>query len=440
MLADALLAMFARQSSSRTSISPADQANSQRNRFGFGAPAKGRTSLLPEPSATPARPSSSLGTHSNIPGPAKSRRSSSFSGIPTTSTVATSSAPRIAQLERELGESHARVEGAEKDFLGVKTKLAGKERELLNVENRMLALERSKSDEIEALKNKLEDAFDTVAEKKQEVAAVKETLRAELDKALREGREEKTSLLAKVERMRVELEKREADLDRSEAGREELEQMLSQAKENDKVARSKSSKGLEEAQAIKGDLEREVARLKTELKEAAGGSAARERSEEELASVREELDTVRSRTTKAIDDLRTQKEAAEQALEVARSEAKAATREPVHDEDKAQLEAEIEDVKQQLAAAEDHIQALESRDVVSVEVARADVDQVEQQRLALEKELREATDDRRQLEEVKETLIKQVEALEQAEIESSGREAALQQKAASDQDVISELQ
>lgn len=416
------------QSSSRTSISPADQANGQRNRFGFGAPAKGRASLLPsaDPSATPARPGSALSSHSNIPAPStaisKPRRSSSFSGIPTSNTIATSSAPRIAQLERELTEAKAKVESAETDFLTVKTKLAGRERELLNIENRMMALEKTKGDEIESLKNKLEDAFDDVAEKKQEAALIRDTLRGEMDKMVKEGREEKTSLLAKIERMKAELEKREAELERSEVGREEIEQQLAQAKEDDKIARSKIAKNLEEAQAAKAELERRVVNLSAELRQEASKEAARERMEEELGNAKIELDEVRARTTKAIDDLRNQKEIAERALEAESSKRSTGS---TNDEEKKRLQEEAEDVKQQLAVAEERIKDFESRDVVNA----TEIEKVE-------RELDEAKEDAQRLEQAKLALVKQVEAFEKQELEWSEREKELREAASNGQDEL----
>lgn len=298
----------------------------------------------------------------------------------------------------------------------------------------MMALERSKADEITALKDKLEDAMDAVADGKQQAVLARDTLRAELDKMVKERREEKATLVAKIERMRVELEKRESELERSESIREQLEQQLAQAKDDDKLARGKNAKALEEAQAAKINLEQEVTSLKQELKESASKEAARERIEQELGLVKTELDDFKIKTTKAIEVLRDEKQVAESALEVAQQELRAEMGKPAtlsaDDEDKKRLEAEVQDVSQQLAAAEDKIKQLESRDVVSADQARADVEKVEQLRREAEKDFREAVEEIQRLEKDREVLLEQLAAFETKESEWAQKRQELEQVAA----------
>lgn len=337
-------------------MSPADVSNSQqRNRFGFGGAAppsavKPCTSILPDPTATPARPASSLGHHSTgIPGPSSSaipkrRRSSSFAGVPASAAVSTAStAPRIAQLEREVEDSRSRAETVEKDFLAVKTKLSAKERELLTLENRLLASDRAKSEELAALKSRLEDAYDDFKHSKTQAEETRATIRAEMDRVVKDSREEKQNLLAKIQRMQAELDKRESEIERHEMRCQELQEELERAKDEDKAARAKSGKLLEETQSRRSELERQVAQLQADLEAEFAKESQRNQLEVELESTKQELADVKTRTTKALDDLRGHEAELERELQAAKQDANNSTA-------LADLEADLERLRMQTTA------------------------------------------------------------------------------------------
>lgn len=383
--------------------------------------------MLSDPSATPARPASSLGHHStHIPGPTSSaipkrRRSSSFSGIPAPAAVSTASAaPRIAQLEREVEDSRSKADSIEKDFLAVKTKLSAKERELLTVENKLLALERAKADEVGALRARLEDVSDEMAESQERAEETKLAIRAEMDRVIKDAREEKQGLMAKIQRMQAELEKKEEEIEGSELQRVELEEALEQLKMEDEAQRSELERQLSQAQAqLETETARTTQRDQLEL-ELATTKAELASSNETLQSAMKKLsaskihleqdktgDVSRLAQESSGDDLPIQRQLEEELaatkadLAAARTEIQASLHTLIQERsereesadapssDLEQIKAELEATQLELSRALERAADLETRDVVPAKSNRAEVEAAERQI----NELNESLDD-----------------------------------------------
>jgi hypothetical protein len=262
---------------------------------------------------------------SNLPLPSNRRRSSSIAGLPHASASGSAQAGdnvRISQLEREVTDSRIRSEGFEKEIVVLKGKLLGKERELLKVENEMMAMERVKDDALASLRSKLEDAMDDVKNERRGITQMTEGFKVEMARAVRDGSDARVGLEAKVERMRVALEKKEAEIERSEIKRDDLEQELTRIKDEDKVRQTKSIRAIEGLLAEKADVELLLAKVKDELRVEAGRASAGERAEEQLGMVRSELGELKNRTTRTIDDLTNEREQVAKSLQVSIEELK----------------------------------------------------------------------------------------------------------------------
>ncbi|GAA5939837.1 uncharacterized protein JCM15063_004318 [Sporobolomyces koalae] len=254
---------------SRSSIAPNDAS---RGRFGFhsGIPAassstgsRSRTSTSTSettPQAQPSliRPLSSASTHSSIPGPSRlpARRpsvsSSSNSSGPT--VVNTSQAvAKVAQLESSLASAQDTISVLSSDLESAQSTIdklestlertqdqfAKKKDELLKVENQLIALERSSKEQLEAMRDEVDDS-------KLEIEAVTQV-----------ARKEKQDLENQFNSFIRELEQLESELERTRGDREEFQRLHEQST----ARQSQLEEALQEKEEECVELENELAFL-----------------------------------------------------------------------------------------------------------------------------------------------------------------------------------
>ena len=196
---------------------------------------------------------------------------------------------------------------------------------MLKVENELMALERESSEEGERMKGKLGDAFEELESARAEVGRVREAMRGEYERMVKEGTERRGEMESRMQRLESALEKKEEEVERAEERREEAEREVHAAKEEDRAARMKGIKAVEGVLAEKAEVERVLAGVKQELKIEVGKEGMRERIEEELVGTKSALEELRTKSSRAIEGMSEEKARLERELERAVVELKTET-------------------------------------------------------------------------------------------------------------------
>ncbi|SCV72846.1 BQ2448_4383 [Microbotryum intermedium] len=333
-------------SSGRTSAAPSPKRNSG-SKFGFNSSAA-RASIVPP---TPSRPASSLGFSasgvtsaipkpSSVPNPSStaasgtSHRRSSFVALPGPSGP---TSVKLNQLTQEVEQARTKIEALESDLGAMKQKLTLKDREALTLENKLMAAQKSLADANEKSRTRLGGLEDQVEESKREVGRVRDTLRAELDRAQQKAKDEAFNSKNLIERLRAEVERKEQEVQKAEYAKDDVERRL-EAKKDEEV---KSQKQLEDLKRSKNDLDREVQRLKSML-EASQGSDAMER---QLERVQDQL----AGSNKLVQELQTKCTELERERELSQIALTNASK-GLANEERSKLESEFEVIHTQLEA------------------------------------------------------------------------------------------
>ncbi|KAK4056432.1 hypothetical protein OIO90_002575 [Microbotryomycetes sp. JL221] len=341
---------------SRVSMSSTDSNTSnQRGRFGFSTGP--RTSILgSDPSATPARPKSSLSHHSNIPAPAsaisKRRRSSSISGIPVSSIAVNTSSAAAAAAAAVVARPSTSSASLDKEILTLKAKLSSAENALTN-------LEKEKALQFETLQQQLTQAQIETRELKQHLVDEQDTLKSTMTQSIAELEHERDELVDEVENLKRELEMKEDELD------ERDHQLINVKDELLKVEQGKQE--LERAAVSSSNM----------------NENARTLAEQTLQDVQSQLNQVREQSMVDINELRDEK--AQLELNVMKLEDEL--------QSLAQVTSELEQVRNNLMIAEDEL----TRHRMTIE----------EQRRAM---IKERTDSQQHLETIESSHVIQIES------------------------------
>ncbi|KPV73221.1 uncharacterized protein RHOBADRAFT_45789 [Rhodotorula graminis WP1] len=214
-----------------------------RSRFGFqpttsSTPSSSSAKSIRPPSVLgsngPPRPPSSLASHSAIPKPGMSRRTSvtadSPAGVPAQKLAQleadlSSARSTISALESSLATAEKRAADADATLQSTQAKLRAKGDDLLRAENALMALERSAKDKSGELRSELEDVRD-------ELEATRDELQREIAQLARTANEERASFEAEVARLTQAARRRAEEQDQDDGSREELDRLLAEARDD----------------------------------------------------------------------------------------------------------------------------------------------------------------------------------------------------------------
>ncbi|KDE04059.1 hypothetical protein MVLG_05498 [Microbotryum lychnidis-dioicae p1A1 Lamole] len=419
-------------SSGRTTAAPSPKRNSG-SKFGFNSSAP-RASIV---SPTQSRPASSLGFtgSSAIPKPSSIPNSSSFTTSHRRSSSVALPGPngpssvKLNQLTQEVEQARSKIEGLESDLKAIKQKLTLKEREALTLENKLMAAQKTLIDSNEKNQTRLDGLEDQVEERKREVGRVRETLRAELDRAQLKAKDDAINSKNLIERLRAEVERKEQEVEKAEYAKEDAEQRL-EAKKDEEL---KAQKQLEDLKRSRSDLEREVQRLKLML-EASRGSDAMERQLELAQGQLEGSNTLVQELQTKCTDLERELDSSRNALANASQGLANEERSKLESEFEVihtQLEAELEATTAKLGVAADKVKTLETqaKDTeesrsklvqaeAQIEDLKAQVASLDEQRSILEDKLTASQQARLDKEVEIVTLAQQISALDTSHIEA----------------------
>ncbi|SGZ06765.1 BQ5605_C031g10968 [Microbotryum silenes-dioicae] len=419
-------------SSGRTTAAPSPKRNSG-SKFGFNSSAP-RASIV---SPTQSRPASSLGFtgSSAIPKPSSIPNSSSFTTSHRRSSSVALPGPngpssvKLNQLTQEVEQARSKIEGLESDLKAIKQKLTLKEREALTLENKLMAAQKTLIDSNEKNQTRLDGLEDQVEERKREVGRVRETLRAELDRAQLKAKDDAINSKNLIERLRAEVERKEQEVEKAEYAKEDAEQRL-EAKKDEEL---KAQKQLEDLKRSRSDLEREVQRLKLML-EASRGSDAMERQLELAQGQLEGSNTLVQELQTKCTDLERELDSSRNALANASQGLANEERSKLESEFEVihtQLEAELEATTAKLGVAADKVKTLETqaKDTeesrsklvqaeAQIEDLKAQVASLDEQRSILEDKLTASQQARLDKEVEIVTLTQQISALDTSHIEA----------------------